>query len=185
MNVFLITCAFSIVISENFSYSFQHEICFCQSVMQFHRILLLLTYCMWMIIFTYGLECQLSGEYYDTSTLLRSTIDKNRIRRQMDDVEACYMTIKIDFITKEYSVYYSDSLTDGDKGTEHGSFQMITKVTFDQDSTVINDSEHVQGVMTYTCKDSSGCNKKNGFNGSDGCENDLNRRYSSYFVAYF
>ncbi len=36
---------------------------------------------------------------------------------------------------------------------------MVTIVTFDQDSAVNNGSEHVRGVMTYTCKDFSGCNK--------------------------
>jgi hypothetical protein len=70
------------------------------------------------------------------------------------------MTIEIDFVTKKQSVYYSDSLIDGDKGTKHGSLQMVITVTFDQDSAVINGSEHVRGVMTYTCKDSSWCNKK-------------------------
>jgi hypothetical protein len=113
-----------------------------------------------MITFTYGLECELSSENDNVGVKSRSAIDKTRIRRQLDEVEACYLTVEIDFITKKYSLYYSDSLIDGDKGTEHGSLQMVTTVTFDQDSAVINGSEHVRGVVTYTCKDSSGCNKK-------------------------
>ncbi len=128
--------------------------------MWFYRMILLLNFYLWMIAFTYGLECELSGERYNAEVKLRSAIDQTRIRRQSNNAEACYMTAEIDLVTKNYSFYYSDSLTDGDKGTEHGSLQMVTTVTFDQDSSVINDNEHIRGVLTYTCKDSSGCNKK-------------------------
>jgi hypothetical protein len=102
-----------------------------------------------MITFIYGLECKISDQNDGTRSQLRPAIDKSRIQRQSTHVEACYLTIEIDFTTKQHSAYFSHSIMDGDKGKKHGSLRVRTIITFNQDSAMTKDNGHIRSVLVY------------------------------------
>ncbi len=119
----------------------------------------LLVFCLWMISFTCALECEVSEQNPDPRTLLPRAINKSKIRRQTAVVEACYVIAALDFRTKQYFIYFSDSTTDTIKDTEHQSILSNTRLTFDRDPMVVGQNESFQSLLIYTCTSPSRCNK--------------------------
>jgi len=91
--------------------------------------------------------------------MLRSSIYKSGTRLKRADAEACYVTMTIDDVnTGKYTIFFSDSTIDTNKGTDEG-FRMDTIVTFNNDSLVAESGALIQVILSATCKTSAFCNK--------------------------
>ena len=97
--------------------------------------------CFLTIKSTDAVQCKISKDNSDQSS-------------SFSDADACYLIIEIDFHTKQRSIHYSDSKINQNKGIQHGSLQIDTLITLDQQS------DQIRSILIYTCTKPSFCNEQ-------------------------
>ena len=108
--------------------------------MKYYSLFIALNICFLTIKSTDAVQCKISNENGEQSS--------------SSDAEACYLIIEIDFRTKQRSIHYSDSKLTSNKDNQHGSLQIDTLITLDQQS------DQIRSILIYTCTKPSFCNEQ-------------------------